>query len=756
MHRLPIFLLLILISKVVFAQTGGINQLRHQLTAEKSDTGRVRIMLAISHAYNMMPDEKFRYGDSAIAYARKAEQLSIKHSCQKGVGFSYQEIARYMVRKHNFKQCKQYTDRAVELFKQSNLIREEAEAWLLEEEFYVASGGQDMQPRVDYYKKARSLFHTAGAIEREAATLKILGDFLQVQQKYPEALAMLKESLALYQKTKYRELQGLYDLISYVSSLLGDYENGVKYGLAALRTAEAMRDTSPQLCTIYNRLGLTYSRLTQYPQSEAYYAKAVKVALKFKDTATIVQVMLNDADALRRIHKYTEALRMLKFCIAKYPKSDREYQLLALTTMVTLYLDMKQVNMAGTICDKMLSILGRPPAVDKNTEMAVRLSAVKYFTMVRQFEKAREYLRIYAERNSQLHIAIGILTSYKYKYIIDSTQHRYFDALNDYRQYTILKDSVFNLKKSKQIEELRISYETEKKENDIKLLKKDGTLEREKTMHATNIRNLTLMGSALLIILLGVIYANYRAKQRTNIALNALVSEKDELIKEKEWLIKEVHHRVKNNLQIVMGLLQRQSAYIDNEAALHAIQNSESRMHSIALIHQKLYQSENLDLINMPEYVTELLTYLKESTDTGSRISFEKTIEDIYLAVSQAVPLGLIMNEAITNSIKYAYADDECGSIRITLKQLNHENVVLTVKDHGRGLQSGFDINKVNSLGMSLMKGLSKQLSGTFELNNNNGVQIQVTFKTECFIRPPHELTNTKLGHNGKEKNADC
>jgi two-component sensor histidine kinase len=549
--------------------------------------------------------------------------------------------------------------------------------------------------------------------------------------------------LGLYQKTKYRELQGLYDLIAYVSSLLGDYESGVKYGLAALRTAEAVHDTTLQLCTIYNRLGLTYSRLTQYPQSQLYYEKAVKIALKFKDTATITQVMLNNADALRRIHRLKEALSMLKDCMVRYLKNDKEFELLALTTMVTIYLDMKDVNLAGITCNKMLSELAKSPAADKNIEMAVRLSAVKYFTEVGQFKKAREHLSIYTERNSRLHIAIGILTSYKYKYIIDSTQHRYLDALNDYRQYSILKDSVFNLKKSKQIEELRISYESDKKEKNIQLLKKDSVFEREKTANANNIRNLTLAGSALLIILLGVIYANYRAKQRTNIALNALVSEKDELIKEKEWLIKEVHHRVKNNLQIVMGLLQRQSAYIDNETALQAIQNSESRMHSIALIHQKLYQSENLDLINMPEYIAELVTYLKESSDTGSRISFEKSIADIYLAVSQAVPLGLIMNEAITNAIKYAYTTDEFGTIRIVLKQLNQEKVVLTIEDDGRGLQSGFDISKVNSLGMSLMKGLSKQINGTFELNNSNGVQIQVTFKIECFTHPPHELTNT-------------
>jgi two-component sensor histidine kinase len=309
--------------------------------------------------------------------------------------------------------------------------------------------------------------------------------------------------------------------------------------------------------------------------------------------------------------------------------------------------------------------------------------------------------------------------------------------------YKAFNDSIFNSEKNKKFQELQVQFETKQKERDIEVLKKDRLLEHEKAVQANDTRNLTLAGSALLVGLLALIYTNYRAKRRSNIALNVLVGEKDELLKEKEWLIKEVHHRVKNNLQIVMGLLQRQSAYIDNEAALQAIQNSESRMHSIALIHQKLYQSENLDLINMPEYINELVSYLKESADTGSRIGFEKTIEDIHLAVTQAVPLGLIMNEAITNAIKYAYASEECGIIRIVLKRMSQEQVMLAIEDNGRGLQNDFDLGKVHSLGMSLMKGLSKQINGIFEITNNKGVQIRVTFKIECPERTPHELTNT-------------
>lgn len=722
---------------------GQFHKLKQQLADSRNDTSRVRILLALSHAYNTLPDDHFAYKDTALRYARQAGQMSSKYSYEKGVGLSYQEIARYYARHHDAKQSKTYIDQAVEVFTKLDLPREEAEAWLLEEEFYMAGGGTDIKMRIFYYQKAIPLFHRAGAIEREAPALKILADYLQLQNKYVEALELLKQSLALYQKTNVKELQGLYDLLAHVSTQLGDYETGVRYGLAALKTAEAVHDTTLQLCTIYNRLGITYSRLTQYKQSELYYEKALKVALKYNDTETTVQVMLNYADALRRINKPAQALRVMKQCMAKYPMNDKEFQLLTKTTLVAIYLDLNRLADAGATTNDALRMLEAPPAVDGNSEMSVRLAAVKYFIATKQFEIARKHMEIYAQRNNQMRINVGTLTSYKYFYIIDSLEQQYPKALKDYQRYTALKDSIFDLKKSKLIEGLRLLYESDKKQQNIESLERDSKFQHDKTLEANNVRNLTLAGSALLIVLLVVAFVNYRAKQRSNVALNKLVLEKDGLLKEREWLIKEIHHRVKNNLQIVMGLLQRQSAYIDNEAALQAIQNSESRMHSIALIHQKLYQSENLDTINMPEYINELVNFIKDGADTGSRILFEKEVADIDLDVSQAVPLGLILNEAITNAVKYAYPNGEYGVIRVMLKCLGNGEVELLIEDDGSGLKPGFDLEKVNSLGLNLMKGLSKQINGRFEMKHNQGVSIRIIFKVERFSDRARNNINT-------------
>jgi two-component sensor histidine kinase len=198
------------------------------------------------------------------------------------------------------------------------------------------------------------------------------------------------------------------------------------------------------------------------------------------------------------------------------------------------------------------------------------------------------------------------------------------------------------------------------------------------------------------------------------------------LVNEKEWLLKEIHHRVKNNLQVVMSLLNSQSAYIDNDAALTAIHDSQHRVHAMSLIHQKLYNSENVSSIDMSFYTRELVSYLRDSFDTGHRIRFELNIEPLKMDVSQAVPLGLILNEAITNSIKYAFPHEKSGVISVSLSDSSANHYLLSISDNGVGLPA--DFRKTGSLGMSLMKGLSEDLDGNFSIESNNGTLIKISF----------------------------
>jgi two-component sensor histidine kinase len=159
------------------------------------------------------------------------------------------------------------------------------------------------------------------------------------------------------------------------------------------------------------------------------------------------------------------------------------------------------------------------------------------------------------------------------------------------------------------------------------------------------------------------------------------------------------------------------------------MQESQQRIHAMSLIHQKLYQSESLSAIDMPDYIHELVDYLKDSFNTGNRIQFHFQLDRINLALSHVVPTGLILNEAITNVIKYAFPGNSNGNIYISFKQYSVDNsIVLTVKDDGIGLPAGFNGNRQPSMGLNLIKGLTEDIDGTFTIQNCNGTVITVSF----------------------------
>jgi two-component sensor histidine kinase len=215
---------------------------------------------------------------------------------------------------------------------------------------------------------------------------------------------------------------------------------------------------------------------------------------------------------------------------------------------------------------------------------------------------------------------------------------------------------------------------------------------------------------------------------KKNISLQNLLKDKDSLLKEKEWLLKEIHHRVKNNLQIVMSLLNSQAASLEDKAALSAIQESQHRVQAMALIHQKLYQSEGVASINMVSYIHEVVAYLRESYTLSQQIRFKLEVEEIEMDVTLAVPLGLIINEALTNALKYAFPNGRSGIVLLSLKRECDASYRLIIVDDGVGLPVGRDSTFNRSLGMTIMHGFSAQVGGELQINSPPGVEIRLVF----------------------------
>jgi two-component sensor histidine kinase/CHASE1-domain containing sensor protein len=192
-------------------------------------------------------------------------------------------------------------------------------------------------------------------------------------------------------------------------------------------------------------------------------------------------------------------------------------------------------------------------------------------------------------------------------------------------------------------------------------------------------------------------------------------------LKEKEVLLKEIHHRVKNNLQVVSSLLSLQSAHIKDQKAIEIFREGQLRIKSMALIHQNLYQSEHLDRINFSGYIEKLVNYLFQSYGISPElVKLKINIADVPIDLDSAIPCGLIINELVSNSLKYAFLDREGGEITISLITRDN-NYILVICDNGTGIPEGVDFFNTQTLGLQLVNTLVTQLEGKIKLNSNKG-----------------------------------
>ncbi|ADZ08578.1 signal transduction histidine kinase [Methanobacterium lacus] len=202
-------------------------------------------------------------------------------------------------------------------------------------------------------------------------------------------------------------------------------------------------------------------------------------------------------------------------------------------------------------------------------------------------------------------------------------------------------------------------------------------------------------------------------------------------LNEKVVLLKEIHHRVKNNMQIISSLINLQSDYATDESTIKMFEDSKHRIRTMALIHEKLYMSEDISLINFSKYIKSLTTKLLEFYSLKSRLITLKVIsDDITMDIDSAIPCGLLINELLSNSIKYAFPDGREGNIVIKM-HINDGYYVLSVEDDGVGFPEEIDFMNPNTLGLQIVQTLAQQLDGNIELETNGFTRFKISFKVE-------------------------
>ncbi len=588
--------------------------------------------------------------------------------------------------------------------------------------------------KIKLKEKAIHYFDRSRKVLKKANVLKDLAEIYGIREDHDKAIAVLKQSLATFQAAGYPRVQMVYKLLSLAQVQKGNYKEALRCAHLSWQTAEKVGDQSADLSAIYNQVGIVYYYLRDYAKAIEYYEKALLIAKKSNDLSFIRTAAANIAVGLIEQEKYHEGIGMIKQYRKRYPHENKEFEMYENGILFKTYIIMRELKNAEVYYRKMVNYYGYY-AEDANDRTSVLYGFLMYRFHKKEYRSFYKSARLFDSLTSKTGNDLMRAQNHLIWFKADSTLGKYKDAIRHYQLYKKYSDSVFNGEKSRQINGLRIQFDTEQKDKNIQLLKQKARLQESRIANDQVIRYV-FAGVLVVLSLFAVLWYNRsRLKSRANRKLEIKRRQIDEqneqlkkLLGEKEWLLKEIHHRVKNNLQIVISLLNTQSAYLDNEDALAAIQNSQQRMHTISLIHQKLYQSENLSVIDMFWYMNALVSYIRECYSSEKNVQFVLDLQPVFLDAAQAVPVGLITNEAVSNAMKYAFPEKKDGVIRVWFKQIGHHKYNLGIADNGVGLPENVNMDKSESLGMNLMKGLTGQLDGTFSVENENGLKINVIF----------------------------
>ncbi|MBW8687396.1 tetratricopeptide repeat-containing sensor histidine kinase [Chitinophaga rhizophila] len=683
--------------------------------------------------------------DSVMLLGRQIVAQSRHLQYLQGTGLGSLLISRAHRHKGLNEEAKPFAREALRILRTAGTDAQKAEAFIELGNCYSNSEA-DLPEKIHLFEEGIAVWRQIGDTLKQASLLEFTGDLYHLKQDYRNSLDRLEKALVLYKSIGHKNLQGVYALIGAVHTDNSNFVEGLRYNLLAVETGEQLKDSSSLMASIYNRLAVAYYGIDYNKQAMEFYQKGLALSYKNNDAVSIQNFQINIGELLIRMKQYKQGLDSLDAGVYTHPLTDI-YDISYVTIRyLRTYLYLHDYKNAAIHYRKMLDIYNSGKINEQERSILSAYLSL-YLVETGNYTAAIPYLDKLAVHQTPFLITNSMVAHLRFR--TDSALGNLSAAIKDFQVYKGLADSLTNLAQARQLGQLQLQFETDQKDKDIRLLVQKSQLQEASLQKERVIRYFIIGGVVGLIIFLGLVYARYRSNKRTNIQLESQQGEintRNEtlkgLLEEKEWLLKEIHHRVKNNLQIIISLLNTQSQYLNNKDALAAIRNSQQRMYSMSLIHQRLYQTENLGKIDMYWYIPEMIGYIKDSLEADQRISFFMECDDIELDVVEAVPIGLILNEAVSNALKYAFPGGRKGSIQIRFQSHPAGMCQLSVADNGVGIPPGKDILASASLGMSLMQGLSQQLDGDFELTDNQpGVSVKVTFRCREFIS--NEQTDT-------------
>lgn len=301
------------------------------------------------------------------------------------------------------------------------------------------------------------------------------------------------------------------------------------------------------------------------------------------------------------------------------------------------------------------------------------------------------------------------------------------EKANDYfKTYENFKDSLETVKAKNRHIAATVKFETVQKEKELLLIKQQNDIQK-------NTNKYQKIGLIFLTISLLSVFLFLRKTISDKKIITTQKTQSEKALQEKNILLKEVHHRVKNNLQVINSILDIQNSKIEDERFNKILEEGQNRIQSMALIHQQLYQSDTIVDISMEQYIKELVDNIARF-NIDKKIDFTTLANEIKFKINTSIPLGLIINELITNIYKHAFKKKGKGEVIIGINKITTHQYKLIVKDNGKGFPKNFDFENTDSLGLKLINILTKQLKGEVICNNDNGAKCVITFRDNVAV----------------------
>lgn len=583
----------------------------------------------------------------------------------------------------------------------------------------------------EYTEKAIGYYEKINIPKGHGLSLQLLGYVYEQLGENLKAVEALKKSLKFFEKVGYyKGIVVNYSIMSYCLEKEGKLDEALQSALTGLEIIDKQNLPESQKAKNLVDLARIYRANNQLQKSIDTYDKALSIATAKKDYETSLIILMNmgnvylDKEEYKKsLPYYTKALQAAEKCDCKRRK-----------TLLWNNIGFANYHLNNAKAVKQAATNAEAELIDKsNLGLVTDIETLKgaSYQLSNNHEKAIQHLEKAVELakannfKEKLVMVSGILST---SYVAVGKKNELDELLVE----TIsTKDSLYNKDMAASMAEMEVRYETKLKDQKLDEANAQNAL-KEKYINDIEVRN----GWLIVLFVIGVLLAGTSfwlliRSRKTGNELATKNTELAKLLEQKKLLLKEIHHRVKNNLQTVSSLLNLQTRASDSQVVKKAMAEGQTRLKSISLLHQKLYQHDELTKIEMDDYVSDLAKYIiKNFNNLNKQITLKTNAQGITLDLDTAIPLGLILNELITNSIKYSFAEVDKGEIEVVIKKLDKENdYELKVSDNGAGLPQSLDIETLPSMGLKLVKSLSRQIHGSFETMVDANAHFIVKFK---------------------------